>query len=131
MKEIIKRDTNKIKSLVDTSLEKIRNMVDVNCVIGDAVSLPNDCSIIPISKVSVGFLCGGGEYNDLNAKRNEADFPMAGGTGGGYTVSPIGFFVMKDGKFKMINADKSSAYISLIKNASEVIKNLTTNDEVK
>ncbi len=112
----------KIESLIDVSLDKIRTLIDVNCVIGNAISMPDGSSIIPISKVSVGFVAGGGEYNDLNAKRNSADFPMAGGTGGGFTVSPIGFFVLEKDKFKIIHADKSTAYMGLIKNATEVLK---------
>ena len=112
----------KIESLIDVSLNKIRSMIDVNCVIGSAISIPDGSTIIPISKVSVGFVSGGGEYNDLNAKRNSADFPMAGGTGGGFSVSPIGFFVVDNNKFKLIRADKSSAYLGLIKNATDVMK---------
>ena len=112
----------KIESLIDVSLDKIRSLIDVNCVIGNAITMPDDSVIIPISKVSVGFVSGGGEYNDLNAKRNAADFPMAGGTGGGFSVSPIGFFVVDKNKFKLIRADKSSAYLGLIKNATEVMK---------
>lgn len=113
---------NKIQSLIDVSLEKIRTLIDVNCVIGSAISLQDGTQIIPISKVSVGFVSGGGEYNDLNAKRNSADFPMAGGTGGGFSVTPVGFFVVNKDKFKMIRADKSSAYLNLIKNATDVLK---------
>ncbi len=124
----LKKD-KKIESLIDVSLDKIRTMIDVNCVIGSAISLPGDSVIIPISKVSVGFVAGGGEYNDLNAKRNSADFPMAGGTGGGFTVSPIGFFVVKKDKFKIIHADKSTAYLGLIKNASEVLKKFVENQK--
>ena len=124
----LKKD-KKIESLIDISLDKIRTMIDVNCVIGSAISLPDDSVIIPISKVSVGFVAGGGEYNDLNAKRNSADFPMAGGTGGGFTVSPIGFFVVKKDKFKIIHADKSTAYLGLIKNASEVLKKFVENQK--
>lgn len=124
----LKKD-KKIESLIDVSLDKIRTMIDVNCVIGSAISLPDDSVIIPISKVSVGFVAGGGEYNDLNAKRNSADFPMAGGTGGGFTVSPIGFFVVKKDKFKIIHADKSTAYLGLIKNTSEVLKKFVENQK--
>jgi len=123
MKEI-ENNENKIKTLVSNSLDKIRSMVDVNCVIGSLVTLPDGTAIIPISKVAVGFVAGGGEYSDLNAKRNSADFPMAGGTGGGYSVSPIGFFVVKDNKFKLIHADKSSAYMTLLKSATELLKNM-------
>lgn len=115
---------NKIESLIDISLEKIRSLIDVNCVIGSAITLPDESVIIPISKVSVGFISGGGEYNDLNAKRNSAEFPMAGGTGGGFSVSPMGFFVVSKDKFKLIRADKSTAYLGFIKNASEVLKKL-------
>lgn len=122
MERINFKKDSKIESLIDVSLQKIRTMIDVNCVIGSAITLPDDSIIIPISKVSVGFVAGGGEYNDLNAKRNSADFPMAGGTGGGFTVSPIGFFVVSKDKFKIIHADKSTAYLSLIKNATEVLK---------
>ena len=94
MKQQLNRP-NKIKGLIDSSLDSIRNMVDVNCVIGEPVTLPDTSILIPISKVAVGFVSGGGEYSDLNSKRNMDDFPMAGGTGGGYSVSPIGFFVLK------------------------------------
>ena len=124
-----KPSTNKIKALIDSSLESIRQMVDVNCVIGEPVTLPDSSVLIPISKVAVGFVSGGGEYSDLNSKRNQDEFPMAGGTGGGYSVSPIGFFVLKNDKFKMVHADKSSAYLTLLKNATEVLKNMTEKKE--
>ena len=122
MKELDKE--NKVKSLIDIALDKIRNMDDVNCVIGDSLTLPDNSIIIPVTKVTVGFVAGGGEYNDLNSKRNSADFPLAGGTGGGYTVNPIGFFVLKDNKYKLIHADKSSAYLTLLKSATEILKNV-------
>ena len=124
-----RQSTNKIKNLIDSSLDNLRGMVDVNCVIGDPVTLPDGSVIIPISKVSVGFVSGGGEYSDLNSKRNLDEFPMAGGTGGGYSVVPIGFFVIKGAKFKMVHADKSSAYLTLLKNATEVLKAVANKKE--
>ncbi len=127
----VKLEGNKIESLIDVSLNKIRSLIDVNCVVGNAISMPDGSVIIPISKVSVGFVAGGGEYNDLNAKRNSADFPMAGGTGGGFTVAPIGFFVVNKDKFKIIHADKSSAFMGLIKNATDVLKKFAENQKWK
>ena len=117
-----RKQDKKIESLIDVSMDKLRSLIDVNCVVGSPISMPNGNVIIPISKVSIGFVSGGGEYNDLNSKRNSADFPMAGGTGGGFTVSPMGFFVLDKDKFKLIHADKSTAYLNLIKNAGDVIK---------
>lgn len=125
----IQGDDNKIKTLVTNSLEKIRSMVDVNCVIGDIVTLPDNTAIIPVTKVAVGFLAGGGEYSDLNSKRNGAEYPMAGATGGGYSVNPIGFFVVKDNKFKLIHADKSSAYLTLLQSATDVLKKMADKDK--
>ena len=61
-KESINLNKNKkIESLVDVSLDKIRSLIDVNCVIGNPISMPDGTSILPISKVSVGFVSGGGE----------------------------------------------------------------------
>lgn len=128
MKEV-KQSTNKVSELVDSSLSKIRNMVDVNCVIGEPVTLPDGSTIIPVSKVSVGFISGAGEYSDLNSKRNQVDLPMAGGTGGGYTVMPIGFFVLNKDKFKLVHADRSSEYLTLLKNATEVLKKMAEKKE--
>lgn len=125
MDKIKDENKNKIESLIEISLNKIRSMIDVNCVIGDPVTLPDNSVIIPVSKVTVGFLSGGGEYNDLNSKRNIANYPLAGGTGGGFNVTPIGFFTLKDNKFKIIHADKSSAYSTLLKSASEVLKKIS------
>lgn len=127
MKE--QNNENKVKSLINISLEKIRSMVDVNCVIGEMLTLPDNSIILPITKVTVGFLAGGGEYNDLNSKRNFSSLPMAGGTGGGYSVTPIGFFVLKDNKFKLIHADKSSAYMTLLKSVTEIMKKLSEKDK--
>ena len=118
-----------INSLIDSAMEKIKGIVDSSTIIGDAIITDSGKTIIPISKVAVGFFSGGGEYNDLNAKRNSADFPMAGGTGGGFSVSPIGFFVLKEGKFKIVHADKSSAYLTLLKSASDVLKKFAENKE--
>lgn len=122
MEKVDLNQNKKIESLIDVSLEKLRGLIDVNCVVGSPISMPNGSIVMPISKVSVGFISGGGEFDDLNSKRNSADFPIAGGTGGGFSVSPIGFFVLDDQKFKLIHADKSSAYLGLIKNATEVLK---------
>lgn len=114
----------KVESLVEASLNKIKSMIDVNCVVGEPISLPDSSTIIPISKVSVGFVTGGGEYSDLGAKRGKPDFPMAGGTGGGFSVSPIGFFIVDKHEFKLVNVDKSTAYLGLIKNATEALKKM-------
>lgn len=76
-------DQHPIESLMGTSMESIREMVDVNTVVGDPVQTQDGSTIIPISKVSFGFVSGGGEYG---VARSE-DLPFAGGAGAGVSVT--------------------------------------------
>ncbi|MEG2405743.1 MAG: spore germination protein GerW family protein [Clostridiales bacterium] len=69
-----------IESLMTSVLENLKKMVDANTVIGEPINLPNGVSIIPVTKLSCGFGCGGGEYNQ---KADTDKVPFGGGTGGG------------------------------------------------
>ena len=80
-----------IENIMTTTMENIRDMVDVNTVIGDPVTAAEGATIIPISRVSFGFLAGGGEYG---AQPELSDIPFAGGTGAGVTVQPMGFLTI-------------------------------------
>ena len=73
-----------IESLMSTSMESIREMVDVNTVVGDPVKTQDGSTIIPISKVSFGFVAGGGEYS---GEVQLTDMPFAGGAGAGVSVT--------------------------------------------
>ena len=92
---------NKLQDIIRTSLENIRSMIDADTVIGDPITTEVGVTIIPISKVSLGFATGGLDYNGKhqNAAQN---FGAGGGTG--LTISPVGFLVIKkDGSIEMIN----------------------------
>ena len=79
------------------SLEKIREMVDVNTIIGDPISAPNGTTIIPVSKVSFGFASGGSDLPTQAAEK------FAGGAGAGVTVKPQAFIVIKtDGDVELL-----------------------------
>lgn len=84
-------------------MESIRDMVDVNTVIGDEVRTQDGSTIIPISKVSFGFVAGGGEYA-RSAGPGGSSLPFAGGAGAGVTVSPMGFLVCTPGGVRMLSA---------------------------
>lgn len=79
-----------ISSVMQTALENIKDMIDVNTVIGEAVIAGNGNTVIPVSKVSFGFLAGGGEYG----KAPDPTQPFAGGTGAGVSLQPVGFLVL-------------------------------------
>lgn len=86
-----------ISDLMETTMTKLKEMVDVNTVVGDAITTPDGITIIPVSKLSFGFASGGGEY----PVKEKGGF--GGGNGAAVKVDPIGFLVIKDGNVRMIN----------------------------
>jgi len=114
-----------IEGLMKTAMESIKEMVDVNTVVGDPVEAPDGTVIIPISRVACGFAAGGGEF-DLGGERkqNEGDSTMpafGGGSGAGVSVKPIGFLVVGNGQVRLLPVDGNAIYDRLIDLAPQVI----------
>jgi len=91
-----------IESLMKTAMQSIKEMVDVNTVVGDAVESNDGTVIIPISQVALGFAAGGGEY-ELTANAKNSELPFAGGSGAGVSVKPVGFLVVKMNDVRLIS----------------------------
>ena len=89
--------SQKLPNMLDNTIAKIREMVDVNSVIGDPITTPDGVTIIPVSKVSVGFGGGGSDFATKNG-----DNPFGGGVGAGVKVTPIAFLIVKEGSVRMI-----------------------------
>lgn len=89
---------SQIPNMLESTIQKIREMVDVNSVIGEPISTPDGVTIIPVSKVSVGFGGGGSDFT----KKSAGDTPFGGGVGGGVKVTPICFLIVKDGNVRMM-----------------------------
>lgn len=87
-----------IEGMMNTTLEKIRQMVDVSTVVGDPITLPDSTTVIPVSKVSYGFASGG---SDIPSKHPSASGYFGGGAGAGITVTPVAFIVSKDGQLRI------------------------------
>lgn len=107
------KNTN-LEILVKTAIEKIKEMVDVETVIGKPIVTENGTTIIPVSRVSVGFGSGG---SDLPTKQAKELF--GGGAGGGVSIQPIAFIlILPDGNVKLlqltINAAKENAALAII-----------------
>lgn len=79
--------------ILSTTIEKVRDLVDVSTIIGDPINLPDGLTIIPVSKVTYGFASGG---SDFPSKNNVELFGGAGGAG--ITINPVAFLVVKDGE---------------------------------
>lgn len=93
-----------IESIMGVSMEKIREMVDVNTIIGEPISSPEGTTIIPVSKVSFGFASGGSDLPVAAAEK------FAGGAGAGVTVKPVAFIVIKaDGDVQLMELGGKSS----------------------
>lgn len=114
--------SNSIEGILGVSMEKIREMVDVNTIIGDAITSPDGTTIIPVSKVSFGFASGGSDLPTQAAEK------FAGGAGAGVTVKPVAFIVItRDGDVKLMELGNSKpsaieGVIDAIPNVVEKIK---------
>ena len=90
-----------VQGLMETSMQSIREMVDVNTVLGDAIVVKDGSTVIPVSRVSFGFVAGGGEYGTGNARE---EYPFAGGAGAGVSLQPVGFLICGEEHVRMLPA---------------------------
>ena len=85
-----------LNDLMDTTMDKIRDMVDSNTIIGEPITTPDGVTVIPVSRVSFGFGAGGGDYGKTDTSH------FGGGAGAGVKVDPVAFLVIKDGQTRMV-----------------------------
>ncbi len=86
-----------IQGMMDTSMQKIKEMVDVNTIIGEPIHCPDGTMIIPVSKVTYGFASGGSDF----PTKTEKDL-FGGGSGAGITISPVAFLTISNGEVKLL-----------------------------
>lgn len=101
-----------IQGLMKTAMESIKEMVDVNTVIGDAVETPDGSVIIPVSRVGFGFAAGGTEFETND--HDEGELPFGGGSGAGVSVQPVGFLVVGNNQVRLLPVSNNAIYDRLI-----------------
>ena len=112
-----------INNLMDTTLEKLKQMVDVNTVIGTPITTPDGTTIIPVSKVIYGFASGGSEFN---SKKPDSENLFGGGSGAGVTITPIAFISVSNGEAQLLNISAySDAQDRAIGSIPEIIDKIT------
>lgn len=118
---------HKLENLMRSTMENLRDMIDVNTVIGDTIETGDGNYIVPISKVSFGFASGGSEFGTLS-KRDDVDgYPFGGGSGAGISVKPVAFLVIKGDNVRLLHMDYDTTVdrvIDYIPNFLESVKNL-------
>ena len=110
---------HQIDGLMEAAMNSIKEMVDVNTIIGSPVNIPDGTVIIPISRVSVGFAAGGSEF--AGRKEDKLPLPFGGGSGAGVTINPVGFLVVGGGTVKFISVNQQSATEKLVDYMPEAI----------
>lgn len=122
------KNTGSINDIINDSLINLKKIIDANTVIGEEIKTSDGTIIIPISKIVVGFVAGGGEFEAASAKQN---LPFAGGSGAGFTVVPIGFLAGKKGQFSFVNTKNEVKYDDLINLTNKTLKLIINNFNAK
>lgn len=116
-----------IEGLMNSAMENIKEMVDVNTIVGDPVETPTGEVIIPISRVSFGFAAGGGEFLSKTKgkeKEKEAETkgtPFAGGSGAGVSLNPVAFLVVGNEQVRLLPVTSNAAIERIINVAPELL----------
>lgn len=107
-----------IQGLMTTAMENLKEMIDVNTIIGDPVETPDGSVILTVSKVGFGFAAGGSEFNvgnqsqggssGQNQSQGQMKHPFGGGSGGGVSITPIAFLIVNSNGIKMVHLDEST-----------------------
>lgn len=113
-----------IQGLIETAMKKIKEMVDVDTIVGDPITTADGTTIIPVSKVSFGFASGG---SDIPSAKTQRDL-FGGGSGAGITISPIAFIVIANGEVKLLQmsmgAESSNAIINMVPEVIDKISSM-------
>lgn len=116
---------------MDTTMNKIKEMVDVNTIVGEPITSPDGTLIIPVSKVSYGFATGG---SDLPTKKENKDC-FGGGSGAGVTIQPVAFLAVYKGDVKLIPVDKFEGtpdrLVGMIPEVIDKVKDIFKKDKKK
>ncbi|MCM2531413.1 GerW family sporulation protein [Neobacillus pocheonensis] len=108
-----------IQGLMTTAMESLKEMIDVNTIIGDPVETPDGSVILTVSKVGFGFAAGGSEFKQDGSQapsqnqsqgqgQNQPKHPFGGGSGGGVSITPIAFLIVNSHGVKMLHLDEST-----------------------
>jgi sporulation protein YtfJ len=89
---------HEIQSLMKTAMDSLRQILDVNTIVGNVIENSEGISVVPVSRISCGFVAGGGEYG----RPLKEELPFAGGSGAGISVQPVAFLVLNHESVRLI-----------------------------
>lgn len=115
-----------IIDLMSTTMQKIREVVDANTIVGQPISTPEGITLIPVSKLSFGFASGGSDYVSKNHKAGESN-PFGGGSGASVKIAPVAFLIIKGDSVRVMSIDANgmSSLDRLINTVPEMVDKVT------
>lgn len=111
-----------IEGLMRATLDNLKEMVDVNTIVGDPVETKDGNVIIPISRVSIGFVSGGSEFSMKGEENNK--LPFGGGSGAGMSIQPVAFLIVGNNQVKMLPAHQTNSIERMIDNVPDVMEEI-------
>lgn len=117
-----------IQGLMQTAMQSIKEMVDVNTILGDSVETPDGNVIIPVSRVSFGFAAGGTEFEETtpgNGKEQSKDNPFGGGSGAGISLRPVAFLVVGNNQVRLLPVDGGAIFDRLLDYAPQFLDRIS------
>lgn len=125
-----------IESLMQTSMQNIKEMVDVNTILGDPVQTALGSVIIPVSRVSFGFAAGGSQFNAAappakgnNDVANSSELPFGGGSGAGITINPVAFLVVSNTETKLMSVENNQIWDKLLEGVPKILDKIAGKEE--
>lgn len=125
-----------IQGLMQTAMENLKEMIDVNTIVGEPVESPDGSVILPISKVGFGFAAGGSEFEGEETGQAHSSsmngaggggHPFGGGSGGGVTINPVAFLVVNSAGVKILPLDNSThLYERMMDMAPQLLEKIQT-----
>ncbi len=116
-------DSSKVNEVLNVTMEKVKQLVDTDTVIGEPISTPDGTTVIPISRVSYGFASGG---SDLPSKSQPASGLFGGGSGIGVTIVPIAFLAISNGSVRILQIEPYTTPVDrALEKVPEVVDKIT------
>lgn len=114
-----------IDNLLQNTMESLRTLVDVNTIVGDAFKTADGSTVIPVSKVSMGFASLGTDIPNSQVQENKSEeFPFGGGSGAGLSVKPVAFLVIKGDKCRMVSLNSETTADRLIDSVPQFLESI-------
>ena len=122
-----------IENLMVTAMNSIKEMIDVNTIIGEPIKAMDNTVIIPISKVGFGFAAGGSEFSgetvNLYCRKDKEEnikygLPFGGGSGAGVSITPVAFLIVQNENVKLLEATHSSVLDKLVEFVPDAIEKI-------